>query len=102
MRVMILDMNIDPTEYPDSDYEGEQDWLTAKDLAESDFLENQSDMSSNLSFLSSESLDLCQCSVNSCQLSRITPVDSQVLTVFYGQFPFNITLDSGATVSFVL
>ena len=40
--------------------------------------------------------------MNSCQLSRITPVDSQVLTVFYGQFPFNITLDSGATVSFVL
>ena len=25
MRVMILDMNIDPTEYPDSDCEGEQD-----------------------------------------------------------------------------
>ena len=48
------------------------------------------------------SMALCSCKENSCQLSRIAPIDSQVLTVYYGNFPLNITLDSGATVSFVL
>ena len=43
----------------------------------------------------------CKCHKNSCQLSRITPVSSPVLTVFYGKDPINITLDSGATTSFV-
>ena len=43
----------------------------------------------------------CQCKRNSCQLSRIVPVNSPVLTVFYNSTPINITLDSGATTSFV-
>ena len=43
----------------------------------------------------------CKCHKNTCQLSRITPVSSPVLTVFYGKEPVNITLDSGATTSFV-
>ena len=43
----------------------------------------------------------CNCEVNTCQLSRIIPVDSQVLTVYHGSQPVNITLDSGATCSFI-
>jgi hypothetical protein len=43
----------------------------------------------------------CNCEVNTCQLSRIIPVDSQVLTVYHGSEPVNITLDSGATSSFI-
>ena len=43
----------------------------------------------------------CNCEVNTCQLSRIIPVDSQVLTVYFGNEPVNITLDSGATSSFI-
>ena len=43
----------------------------------------------------------CNCEVNTCQLSRIVPVDSQVLTVYHGNEPVNITLDSGATSSFI-
>ena len=45
--------------------------------------------------------DLCQCKANSCHLSRIVPITSQILTVYYGKQPVNITLDSGATVSFI-
>lgn len=33
--------------------------------------------------------------------NRITPVPSQILTVYYKEQPLNITLDSGATVSFI-
>ena len=40
------------------------------------------------------SLFCCNCEINSCQLSRITPVD-------VGHEPVNITLDSGATASFI-
>ena len=47
------------------------------------------------------SLFCCNCEINTCQLSRITPVDSQVLTVYHGHEPVNITLDSGATASFI-
>ena len=47
------------------------------------------------------SADYCQCKRNSCQLSRIVPVSSPVLTVFYESTPINITLDSGATTSFI-
>ena len=43
----------------------------------------------------------CNCDIDSCQLSRITPVDSQVLTLYHGNEPVNITLDSGATASFI-
>ena len=43
----------------------------------------------------------CKCDANVCQLSRITPISSQVLTVFLGNEPINITLDSGATTSFI-
>ena len=43
----------------------------------------------------------CKCDINSCQLSRITPVSSQVLTVFIKSEPVNITIDSGATTSFI-
>ena len=34
-------------------------------------------------------------------MNRITPVPSQILTVYYNDQPLNITLDSGATVSFI-
>ena len=34
-------------------------------------------------------------------LNRITPVPSQILTVYHNNRPLNITLDSGATVSFI-
>jgi hypothetical protein len=34
-------------------------------------------------------------------LNRITPVPSQILTVYNNNQPLNITLDSGATVSFI-
>ena len=67
---------------------------------------NKQDINSNFNVnhpkLMCISMALCPCAKNSCQLSRIAPIDSQVLTVYYGNFPLNITLDSGATVSFVL
>ena len=47
------------------------------------------------------SLFCCNCEINTCQLSRITPVDSQVLIVYHGNEPVNITLDSRATASFI-
>ena len=34
-------------------------------------------------------------------MNRITPVPSQILTAHYNNHPINITLDSGATVSFI-
>ena len=43
----------------------------------------------------------CKCEANTCNLSRITPISSQVLTVFLGKEPINITIDSGATTSFI-
>ena len=43
----------------------------------------------------------CKCPINNCDFSRITPVSSQVLTVFLGAEPINITIDSGATTSFI-
>lgn len=46
-------------------------------------------------------VNYCNCEVNTCQLSRIIPVDSQVLSVYHGSEPVNITLDSGATSSFI-
>ena len=52
-------------------------------------------------FLFIQALFCCNCQINTCQLSRITPVDSQVLTVYHGHEPVNITLDSGATASFI-
>ena len=57
-------------------------------------------MKINLQFncLSSE---YCHCKIDHCQLSRITPVSSQVLTVFHSSTPVNITMDSGATTSFI-
>ena len=57
------------------------------------------DASLKLNCLSSS---YCNCELNWCQLSRIMPIHSQVLTVFHGQIPVNITLDSGATTSFIL
>ena len=44
---------------------------------------------------------MCQCPQNQCQLSRITPVNSPVLTVYLNNHPINITIDSGATTSFI-
>ena len=44
---------------------------------------------------------ICSCSEDQCQLSRIVPVGSPVLTVYYGKQPLNITIDSGATTSFI-
>ena len=46
-------------------------------------------------------IDTCKCDNNSCHLSRIVPITSQILTVYYENKPVNITLDSGATVSFI-
>ena len=34
-------------------------------------------------------------------LNPITPIPSQILTAYYNSIPLNITLDSGATVSFI-
>ena len=51
--------------------------------------------------LSCLSSSYCKYHRNNCQLSRITPIDSQVLTVFYNSMPINITLDSGAKTSFI-
>ena len=48
------------------------------------------------------SSSLCACKFNSCQLSRLVPVHSPVLTVFHDKTPLNITLDCGATVSFIV
>ena len=50
-----------------------------------------------LSCLSTE----CECVENQCQLSRIVPVGSPVLTVYHYNLPVNITIDSGATTSFI-
>ena len=47
------------------------------------------------------STNICKCTENSCHLSRIVPITSQILTVYYEKEPVNITLDSGATVSFI-
>lgn len=55
----------------------------------------------NFHLLDNLSTAYCECERNHCQLSRITPVSSQVLTVFYNSMPINITLDSGATTSFI-
>ena len=55
----------------------------------------------NFHLLNRLSSAYCKCKRNQCQLSRITPVSSQVLTVFYNSMPINITLDSGATTSFI-
>ena len=104
---MILDMNMDPSEYPDSDPET-QDWLADLDTLKVETTNNatnskyNSSLNQNYPKLMCVSMALCSCTENSCQLSRIAPIDSQVLTVYYGNFPLNITLDSGATVSFVL
>ena len=57
--------------------------------------------SNNFHLLNYLSSAYCKCERNHCQLSRITPVSSQVLTVFYNSMPINITLDSGATTSFI-
>ena len=43
----------------------------------------------------------CTCNENECQLSRIIPIGSPVLTVYYKNTPINITIDSGATTSFI-
>ena len=55
----------------------------------------------NFHLLSPLSSAYCSCNKNKCQFSRITPISSQVLTVFYNSIPVNITLDSGATTSFI-
>ena len=34
-------------------------------------------------------------------LNRLTPIPSQILTLFHNDTPVNITLDTGATVSFI-
>ena len=62
------------------------------------YFEHSEESSPQLNCISSA---YCKCFKNSCQLSRITPVSSPVLTVFFGKNPINITLDSGATTSFV-
>ena len=45
---MLLDVNIDLTEYPDIDCEAEQDWITVKDLVGNKPLETNLNTKSNL------------------------------------------------------
>ena len=82
--------------------------MIALDMENLDMLFNQNSTQDNdicHSLQNNESLRVslfcCNCQINTCQLSRITPVDSQVLTVYHGHEPVNITLDSGATASFI-
>ena len=109
---MMCEMEVDPELYPDSgtDNEQDQEWLT--DIFEVEKLENPTESKiiekerdrfhlDNFHLLRCLSSAYCKCQKNNCQLSRITPVDSQVLTVFYNSIPINITLDSGATTSFI-
>ena len=103
---------VDPDLYPDSETDTEQDqeWLTdnfrveeSENPTEEIFIEQEKDKFylNNVHLLRCLSSAYCKCKRNNCQLSRITPIDSQVLTVFYNSIPINITLDSGATTSFI-
>ena len=39
--------------------------------------------------------------MSSLELDRLVPIPSQVLLVYYNSIPLSITLDSGATVSYI-
>ena len=47
----------------------------------------------NFHLLNRLSSAYCKCKRNQCQLSRITPVSSQVLTVFYNSMPINTGIE---------
>ena len=126
---MILDMQVDPTEYPDSDSGQDQEWLTDQEnfysldyslsasilnnksqnfsfdnkMAIMSEISNQNSSQNNenshkntnetlsknfknhevLLHVVTVGLFCCNCDIDSCQLSRITPVDSQVLTLYH-------------------
>ena len=98
----MCELEVDPKSFDNSDSD---EWLTdsenkdftvlvKKDSIEHSVLDTKHlDYKERLNCISTE----CICKKNVCQLSRIVPVGSPVLTVYFGKNPVNISIDSGAT-----
>ena len=55
----------------------------------------------NLPTIDIDALLTTSANIDIISLNRITPVPSQIFTAYYNKSPLNLTLDTGATVSFI-